>query len=355
MVELDGSRGEGGGQILRSALTLAVLTGKAFKLVHIRAGRPKPGLAAQHLACVRAAAAICRGHYKGGAIGSTVLHFEPNAVTAGEYEFRIGTAGATALVLHTVLLPLALKGAGPSVVTVTGGTHVAHAPTFEYLATTWAGYLHRLGIEAEFTLVRPGFYPRGGGEVRAVVQPCARLRGVTLLDRAELTTAGGLSVAADLPPSVADRQAARLATRLKAEGVESHIPAAAWTNGPSSVAMVLFRQCPVPPVFSALGERGKPAERVADEAADEALAFRAMGCPVDPHAADQIVLPLALAPEASAYRVSAVTRHLLTNIETIRYFLDRDITCDGPEGSPGVVRVAAEGYNAGPDPEAAPA
>lgn len=339
MVSIDGSEGEGGGQILRSALALSLLTGTAFKVTNIRANRSKPGLAAQHLTCVKAAAKVSRADYKGGSIGSSTLYFAPGPVTAGDYEFPIGTAGATALVLQTVVVPLALRGEKPSTVTVTGGTHAAHAPPFEFLSTTWGGYLAKMGLDVTFTLVKPGFYPRGGGEVRAVIEPCREVRALTLLTRPELTTAGGFSAAASLPQEVADRQGRRLAFRLKQAGVESHISAETWENGPGTVAGIIFRQSPVPTVFTALGERGRPAERVADEAADLALAYRDSGAPVDAFSADQIVLPLAFSAGESRYRVSEATEHLLTNLNIVSRFVDRELVFDRDEGTTGVVRV----------------
>lgn len=339
-VEIDGSEGEGGGQVLRSSLALSVLTGRAFKLTNIRANRKKPGLAAQHLTSVRSAAAICKGQYKGGAIGSTTLVFEPGEVTAGTYHFAVGTAGATALVLHTVYLPLALRGSGPSRVTITGGTHALAAPCFHSLAGDWAGYLKKLGIEIAVTMIRPGFYPRGGGEIVATIQPCSEVWGLNLTTCPELTTAGGFAAVADLPESVGKRMARRLAERLKREGIESHIPVETWVNGPGCVAAVTFRQAPVPPLFFAVGERGRPAEVVADQVADEALAYRASGCPVDQHAADQVVLPLAFAPRPSEFRVSRITQHLLTNVDIIRRFVERTIEIDGDLGKPGTVRIA---------------
>src|SRR4051794_16956249 len=172
MIELDGSEGEGGGQILRSALALSILTRRPFRLINIRANRSKPGLQPQHLMCVKAAGAICGATYKGAAAGSSTLYFEPGDLKSGEYTFTIGTAGATALVLHTVSLPLALRGTGPSTVTITGGTHNTHAPCFHFNAVTWGAYLQRLGIDIDQEMIRPGFYPRGGGEVRAVIKPC---------------------------------------------------------------------------------------------------------------------------------------------------------------------------------------
>ncbi len=343
MIELDGSLGEGGGQILRSSLALAVLTGKPFRLFNIRANRPKPGMAAQHFACVKAAAAICGGIYKGASIGSSVLVFEPSDVKSGPYHFQIGTAGATALVLHTVFLPLALRGDTASDVTISGGTHVAYAPCFHYLQTTWAAYLRGMGLDVELTMVQPGFYPRGGGEIRAIIRPCRRVNGLTLIDSPTLTTADGFSAIAGLPAGIGKRQAQQLTARLKRVEIETHIPTEQWANGPSSVIGVVFRQPTVPTSFFALGEKGKSAERVADDVADQAMAFRESGCPVDPHSADQILLPLAFSPDASEYRVSNVTKHLLTNIDVIRQFIDRDISCDCREGSTGVVRIAASG------------
>lgn len=341
MIEIDGSEGEGGGQILRSSLALSILTGRPFKLVRVRANRNPPGLRPQHLASVKAAAEICSARYTGGSVGSNALQFEPGDAKAGKYDFRIGTAGATGLVLHTVYLPLALRGAEPSEVTITGGTHVSTSPCYHYLETTWAAYLRKMGIDIELEMVRPGFYPRGGGEVRTVIRPCAAVRPLHITRCPDLTTAGGFSAVAGLPASIAERQGKRLAHRMKKAGVESHIPEEAWQGGPGTVAALIFRQTPVPTLFFGIGERGKPAESVADDAADQAVAFRDAKQPVDPHAADQIVLPLAFAAGESEYRVSEVTRHLTTNIGVIRRFLDRDITCEGDEGKPGVVRVAA--------------
>ncbi|MFO0824851.1 MAG: RNA 3'-terminal phosphate cyclase [Gemmataceae bacterium] len=157
MIELDGSEGEGGGQILRSALALSILTGKPFKLINIRANRSKPGLQPQHVMCVKAAGTISGAIYKGASNGSSVLYFEPNAVKPGKYTFSIGTAGATALVLHTVAFPLSLRGTSPSEVTISGGTHNQHAPCYHFLETTWAAYLRRMGIVIELEMIRPGF------------------------------------------------------------------------------------------------------------------------------------------------------------------------------------------------------
>lgn len=343
LVEIDGSEGEGGGQILRSALALSLLTARPFKLMNIRANRTKPGLQPQHLMSVRAAAAICGANYKGATIGSSVLYFEPQPVKSGRYRFDIRTAGSTSLVLQTIYLPLALRSSQPSEVVITGGTHNAHAPCYHFLETTWAQYLRRMGLVLELELVRPGFYPRGGGEIHAVLHPSSHLKGLQLTDCPPLTTASGLSAVAGLPESIGKRQAKRLSNRLKAAGIESHIAVEQWqSDSPGTVAAVIFRQTAVPTLFCGLGERGKPAEAVADEAVDQAIHFRDSGCPVDPHSADQLLLPLAFSPEASEYRTSEVTRHLTTNIATVQKFLDREMTIDAEVGRPGTVCISAQ-------------
>ncbi len=341
-VEIDGSEGEGGGQMLRSALALAILTKRTVKIINIRANRKNPGLRAQHLACVKAAAAISGGQYKGGQIGSSVVVFEPGAVKGGNYTFSVGTAGATALVLHTVYLPLALRGETDSTVTITGGTHVMAAPCFDYLQTTWAGWMKLIGLPVELSLTRHGFYPRGGGEIVVKIPAVKSLSNVHAVGDRALTTATGFVGNAGLPESVTKTLARRIKVKLSALGVESDIVTHSWNNGPAVVAGICFRQCTVPPMFIGLGEKGKPAEQVADDLMSVAEVFFNSGAAVDPHAADQLVLPLAFSTGgASAFRVSEVTQHLLTNVQIIRRFVDREITVEADQGRPGLVRVSA--------------
>lgn len=343
MLEIDGSFGEGGGQILRSALALSLLSGKPFKLFNIRARRkPKPGLQPQHLASVRAAATIGSAKITGASVGSSVITFEPGPVAAGNYRFDIGTAGATALVLHTVYLPLAWKQNGPSEVIFTGGTHVNNSPCFHFLDFTWRKYLEKIGINIRLKMTRPGFYPRGGGEVVAHIQPTAAIQPLHLTKRQPITKASGFSAMAGLPDHVAKRQARRASVRLEDAGIAANFEQQEWQGGPGSVLGITLDEAPVPTSFFGLGARGKPAEAVADEAADEALAFVQADAPVDAHSADQIVLPLALAKGPSEYRVGNMTKHLTTNIAVIRMFLEREITCEGEEGSPGSVRIGGE-------------
>jgi len=339
LVDLDGSFGEGGGQILRSSLALSLLTGKPFHLRHLRARRSKPGLQPQHLMSVRAAATIGGAQVRGASIGSTDLVFEPGAVSAGTYRFDIGTAGATGLVLQTLYLPLALRGGAPSEVTLVGGTHVTASPCFHFLDTTWRTYLERLGLRLSLRMQHPGFYPRGGGVVVAHIQPAPRLRGVTLRQRGEVTVRG-FSAVAGLPDHIARRQARRAAFRMEQFGVEADVRQEEWEGGPGSVLGLVVDTEPAPALFFGLGARGKPAEAVADEAADQAIAYlRTAPAAVDAHSADQLVLPLALAEGPSEYTIAEVTQHLLTNVAVIRRFVEREIVCEGEEGQPGVVRI----------------
>jgi RNA 3'-terminal phosphate cyclase (ATP) len=338
MIEIDGSFGEGGGQILRTSLALSLLTGKPFRLRKIRANRkPKPGLRPQHLASVRAAAKIGSAKATGDAVGSNQLTFEPGPVTPGNYRFDIGTAGSTSLVLHTVYLPLAM--AGPSEVILEGGTHNEKAPCYHFLQTTWRAYLARIGLSIELEMTRPGFYPRGGGELVAKISACKTLRPLTMSGPVKVQSASVLSMTAGLPDHVAKRQARRAVVRLKDVGLEPDVAFEEWDGGPGCMLAITLNG-PVPSLFFGLGARGKPAETVADEAADAALLHRDSGKPVDPHSGDQLLLPLALAEGNSEYHVSAIDRHLTTNAAIIQKFISPEIAIEGEEGSPGIVRVA---------------
>jgi RNA 3'-terminal phosphate cyclase (ATP) len=340
MIDIDGSFGEGGGQILRTSLALALITGKAFHLRNVRANRARPGLQPQHVMSVQAAARVGSAHAVGATLRSSDLVFEPGPVAAGDYHFAIGTAGATGLVLHTIYLPLALAD-GPSTVTIEGGTHVNASPCFHFLDHTWRLYLARLGLDIDLTMERAGFYPRGGGKIRADLAGTTRLHGITLDDVTRPTRATVLSaVSGGLPESIAERQARRAVERLRPTGLELTVRQQCWTGGPGTMLGIELATAPVPTFFFALGARGKLAETVADETAAQAQAYLAAPQPgVDEHSADQLVLPLALAAGPSSYRTVAVTRHLRTNIAVIRMFLNRPIECDAGEGEPGKVMV----------------
>jgi RNA 3'-phosphate cyclase len=341
LIEIDGSQGEGGGQILRTSLALSLLTGKPFHLQRVRANRPKPGLQPQHLMSVKAAAAIGRAELRGAALQSSDLEFRPGKVQAGPYRFDIGTAGATGLVLQTIYLPLALRGGGASDVILTGGTHVTASPCFHFLDFTWRRYLELMGLRVTARMARPGFYPRGGGVVEARIEPCSHVKRVTLNERGPVRVTG-FSAVAGLPVDIAERQAKRALHGLRQRcELKADLVTQTWPGGPGTVLGLLIETTPVPVFVFGLGARGKRAEVVADEAVAQAAGFlRAAPAAVDAHSADQILLPLALAEGSSEYTVAEVTQHLLTNVQIIRKFLDREIVCEGEEGRPGKVRIA---------------
>jgi RNA 3'-terminal phosphate cyclase (ATP) len=338
-IEIDGSLGEGGGQILRTSLALALITGQSFHLRHIRAGRRKPGLQAQHLMSVKAAASIGQARQRGASLGSSDLVFEPGEVVPGDYHFRIGTAGATSLVLHTIYLPLARAGA-VSQIAIEGGTHVKASPSAHFLQQTWSAYMRSLGITVQVELDRPGFYPRGGGAIRARIEPAATIRPFRGLTTEGIKAATIYSAVAGLPAHIAERQERRAATRLHDLGMttESHLEN--WQGGPGSVLGIQLPTAPAPTFFFALGEKGIPAETVADEAADQVAHYLAAQPPgVDEHSADQLLLPLAFAGGPSEFRVANISSHLLTNAEVVQFFLDRTVRCEGNIGEPGIVRI----------------
>ena len=337
VIKLDGAHGEGGGQILRSALTLAALTGHTFRLVNIRAARPRPGLAYQHLAAVRAAAAVTAAHVEGDRIGSRELLFVPGVTKPGSYRFEIGTAGATGLVMQTLIPPLALAH-GVSDLVITGGTHVPWSPCYHYLDWHWRPLLARIGIPVTLELQRAGFYPQGGGVMQASLPGNVVPRPINLARRGRVRHVRGISAVANLPLEIAERQRRRALRSL--HGLEVDIEIRELVAQSRGTLLLLLVECEHSQacVF-ALGARGKPAERVAEEAGDSLLAFLDSGAAVDPWIADQLLLPLAIAQGRSELHTSRVTGHLLTNAAIIRNFLPVEIKIDGSEGRPGRVTI----------------
>ena len=339
MIEIDGMMGEGGGQVLRSSLSLSLLTGRPLRLTHIRAGRAKPGLGYQHLMAVQAAGRISGAHIEGDRIGSQELYFSPGIVIPGIYQFDIGTAGACSLVLQTVLLPLALVS-GPSQLLITGGTHVPWSPCFHYLDWHWRVLLARLGLMFELKLTTAGFYPQGGGVLHAVLPGSSRLKGLQLCERGRLLRVRGLSAVANLSAEIGMRQRDRSLRQLRHLGCDIDIECAtlpAHSRGTVLVLLAEFEHSQA--CFFALGARGKRAEQVADEAVQALFGFLATDGAVDRWLADQLLLPLACARQQSALRTSEVTLHLLTNADVIRRFLPVEITLSGSLGEPATLRV----------------
>ncbi len=339
IIDIDGSLGEGGGQVLRTSLALSLLLGKSFHLRHIRAGRAKPGLQAQHLMSVQAAGRIGKAKLRGASLGSTDLTFEPGDVQPGEYRFTIGTAGATALVLHTIYLPLALAKSESRIV-IEGGTHVKAAPCFDFLQHTWAPYLRTLGLAIDVRMERPGFYPRGGGRIEAIIRPASEIAGFHGLTTEAIADAQVHVGIVGLPENVGDRLAKLATDGLRQLGLKVTVQRENWSGGLGCMIGATLPTQPAGTFFFSLGEKGKSAERVADELVTQVRDYlQAAPAGVDEHSADQLLLPLVFANGSSRFRVARVSSHLLTNMAVIGYFCERAIRCDAPEGEPGVVTV----------------
>jgi len=355
LIEIDGSQGEGGGQVLRTSLTLSLLTGQPFRIVRIRAGREVPGLRPQHLVCVRAAARISRAAVEGDREGSQSLTFSPGPVTPGAYEFRIATAGALTLVLQTVLLPL-LHARGPSPITLTGGTHVPWSPTIDYVERVFLPSIEAAGYPpVPIEVLSAGYYPKGGGEVKLAVPEWSPASAQPLVReaRGRVVRVRGVSNVSSLPPHVSDRQAGRAEARLQKMGVPFEVERAFTSSRQPGTSLLLVAETEHGPIgASALGQKGKPAERVADEACDELARILALDGAVDAHLADQLVLPLALVDGESSYTTTEVTGHLLTNFDVVRAFLPAELSVQRLEGAPGP--QAASGPQAAPAREGVP-
>jgi RNA 3'-terminal phosphate cyclase (ATP) len=319
MIEIDGSKGEGGGQVLRTALTLSMITQQPFRIANIRANRSKPGLMRQHLASVRAAAEISGANVEGGALGSTALTFEPGAIKSGEYEFQIGTAGSSTLVLQTVV-PALLYAPAPSVVRVSGGTHNSKAPPAEFLQRAYGRAMADMGAQVEFTLERAGFYPAGGGAVRATVQPLHGWRRLKLEARGERRQAYAESLVAAVPAGVAKRELDCVASAMGWSGDQLRFQILPDQWGPGNALLITLDHEHVTEVFVAFGEKARRSEEVARDAVAQARRFIASGAAVSEHLADQLLIPMALAGGGS-FTMDVVSQHTRTNAEIIALFL----------------------------------
>ena len=345
-LRIDGAHGEGGGQILRTALTLSAITGRPFRLERIRANRRNPGLAAQHVTAIRAAAALCGARVTGDALASAELDFAPQApVAAGDYRFDValaregGSAGAVSLVLQTVLPPLALA-ATPSRVTVRGGTHLPQSPPVDYLAEVWLPMLRRLGIGAALSLAAWGWFPVGKGEIVAAIDGGARPAPLDLRERGALLGIAGRAVAANLPAHIPQRMSDRARSVLEPLGATLEIRAERVRAAcPGAGIFLTARYEQALAGFSSLGAIGKPSEQVAEEAAALLLQHHASGAALDRHLGDQLLLPLCFAAAPSRYTVEAISRHLETNLWVIEQFGVAAIQVERAASGSGTVTV----------------
>jgi RNA 3'-terminal phosphate cyclase (ATP) len=323
MIEIDGSAGEGGGQILRSSLSLAICTQRPFHIANIRANRDKPGLMRQHLTAVEAAAEICGATMQGADLGSRALTFRPGMLRAGDYSFDIGTAGSCTLVLQTVLPPL-LTAAETSLIRITGGTHNRGSPPFDFLQRAFLPHLTRMGAEVELTLARHGFYPRGGGEIRARIRPAMLTQPLLLIERGPLVGGYAEAYLAALPAQVAQRELEVIGKQLGWHRDRLRLRALPNDMGPGNAVTITLDYQQVTEVFTGFGERGVRAEDVAMATAREASAYLAASAPVSEHLADQLLLPLALG-RGGKYLATLATEHLRSNARVIEQFTARRI------------------------------
>jgi RNA 3'-terminal phosphate cyclase (ATP) len=325
VVDIDGSRGEGGGQILRTSLALSIVTRKPLRMTRIRAGRKKPGLQPQHLACVEAAAQLCFAKVEGAEVGSQSLLFEPGVGCSEHLTIDIGTAGSTTLVLQTILVP-AIAGGHALHATVIGGTHNPMAPPFEFLDRVFLPHLRAMGAHVQLTLDKHGVFPGGGGKIAIDVRPTTKLSPIAVVEAGPVTGKRATCILARLPTHVADRELAIVRERFKIASDDCQIVDV--RGGPANVLMIEIERAGTREIVTAHGEKGIRAELVAERACNEMDAYLAAEVPVGEHLADQLLLPMAIAGGGRFRAKGPLSLHATTNIETINAFLDVPIRVD---------------------------
>jgi len=339
LIEIDGSYGEGGGQILRTALSLSAILQKPFSIHHIRSKRKNPGLQAQHLEAVEALARITEAQTEGVKFGSQKITFLPQKILPGNYQFEVKTAGSTLLLFQAMFLPL-LMAQRPSRVTLVGGTHVLWSPPFHYLSEVLLPTLEPMGISIDATIEKWGFYPRGGGKIQLKINPAHQLKPIRLTDRGSLRRIRGLSAISNLPRHIAERQKDQVMKKIQKElnmDAEINILYDAPSNGPGSFLFLLAEYEKTIAGFSSLGQRGKPAEKVADEAVVDLKDYLSSDGCIDPHLADQLVPFMAMTKGNSSFTTTRMTNHLLTNLWIISHFLQGKVEKQGEIGKTGRV------------------
>jgi RNA 3'-terminal phosphate cyclase (ATP) len=320
MLTIDGSSGEGGGQILRTSLALSTVTGKPFRIEKIRAGRPKPGLLRQHLTAVKAAATISSATVDGAELGAGAITFTPSSVTPGEFAFAVGTAGSATLVLQTVL-PALLTAPSPSKLILEGGTHNPMAPPFDFLVKSFLPLVNRMGPTVTAELERPGFYPAGGGRFNVSVTPAAQLLPLEMLERGAIRRIQARAVVANLWRSIAVREVNLVGRLLSLPDDSLIVEEVRDAIGPGNAVTVEIDTERHTEVFTGFGEVNVRAEGVATRVAQETRAYIASGVPIGRYLADQLLIRMSLAG-AGRFRTGPLSRHTTTNIEVIRQFLE---------------------------------
>ncbi|HEX7401999.1 MAG TPA: RNA 3'-terminal phosphate cyclase [candidate division Zixibacteria bacterium] len=343
-LQIDGNYGEGGGQILRTTLSLSCILKKSVEITNIRRGRKIPGLQPQHLTSVSACRKISGATVQGDILQSTSLQFSPGNITGGDFAFDVSekkrSAGSTSLILQTLFLPLC-HAQTQSKIQVLGGTHVPWSPPFDYLKEIFAPMVRKIGCNIALAINKWGWYPKGGGEVGCTIQPTIKFSPFELTNRGELLHLSGISVVSNLPVSIAERQRNHALKTLKEKGFSSEIDIyQAPSIGQGTFFFLKAEFENIVAGFSSLGELGKRAEKVAEEACDDFLRFIQSKGAIDPHLADQLIPYLALAERKSTFTVSQITNHLLTNIWVVKQFVNREILVEGEEGEEGKVTIS---------------
>ncbi len=345
-IEIDGSYGEGGGQILRTALACSAILKRPVKITRIRAGRKNPGLQPQHLKSIEALATITNAITDGVQIGSGAITFIPEKIVPGDYEFDIGTAGSVTLLLQALLLPLSFSESTSHLV-LKGGTHVEWSPPFHYLTEVFSPALASMGIQAKADIKRWGWYPKGGGRIEIEIHPASEIKPVTLTQRGALKRIYGISAISNLPNHVAERQRDHAIKRIKGElnlGGKIEVLSGMPSVGQGSFLFLIVESERAKAGFSSLGRKGKRAEEVADEAVNSLKEYIDSGSCIDPHLSDQIVPFMAFARGASSFTTAQITEHLLTNLWVIEHFLNLSVSISGKRGERGKIDLIRAPY-----------
>lgn len=317
-IEIDGSHGEGGGQIIRTSLALSMVTGQPMHITNIRAKRKKPGLLRQHLTALNAAAQICAARIEGSEMGATEIYFDPQAVQPGDYTFKVGTAGSATLVLQTVL-PALMLAKDPSIVAIEGGTHNPFAPPYPFIENVFTPLARRMGFKIETRLERYGFYPAGGGRIVATVEPADRLEPLHLQERFQPLEIKATALLCRIPSEVGERELNELQRLLDIPAENLALEKTRNSPGPGNALMCSVSDGNIVELFTGFGERGVSAEQVAKRVAGAVRQHIDSGAPVGRHLADQLMVPMALVGEGS-FRTGKPSMHALTNIEVIKKF-----------------------------------
>lgn len=318
MITIDGSEGEGGGQVLRYSAALSLLTGEPFTITNIRGGRKKPGMMRQHVTALEAACVIGNAEATGLAMGSDTLTFRPGSVTPGEYHFAVGTAGSTAMVLQAALVPLLLAD-GPSRLVIEGGTHATHAPPFEFVEKTYLPIIAMMGPQVAIKLERHGFYPRGGGRIVVEIEPSG-LRSIECLERGELRSTHAEAIVTGVPFDVAERELAA-ARKVLSDWSEDTFTTRQLSadEGPGNAILIEAAFDNVTEILSGIGKIGVPAERVGKTAAKRMAGYLKSGAFAGPYLQDQLLLPFAIA-RGGAFTTVKLSLHTKTAMDLIQRF-----------------------------------